>query len=119
MPRVFRTGSRTRSLTSSMVSCECCCWKINASKKSALFFEGPGTGCAEDSVPSEIILHEEKPLMKAALLPIQHPIIFSRPRRIVSSGWIQHTPFAFFLMDLFRPRLFVELGSFSGASYCA
>ena len=57
--------------------------------------------------------------MKAALLPFQHPIVFSRPRRIVSSGWIQHTPFALFLMDLFRPKLFVELGSFSGASYCA
>lgn len=57
--------------------------------------------------------------MKAALMPIQHPIVFSRPRRIVSSGWIQHTPFALFLMDMFRPNTFVELGSFSGASYCA
>lgn len=74
---------------------------------------------AEDLALPEIMLYREKPIMKVALLPIQHPITFSRPRRIVSSGWIQHTPFAFFLMDLFRPRRVVELGSFSGASYCA
>lgn len=57
--------------------------------------------------------------MRAISLLFRHPIIFSKPLRLASSGWIQHIPFAFFLVELFRPKLMVELGSFSGVSYCA
>lgn len=34
-------------------------------------------------------------------------------------AWIEHAPFAFWLMQALRPRLFVELGTHSGFSYFA
>lgn len=51
--------------------------------------------------------------------PFHHPICLSPPLRIASSFWIQHIPFAMFLIDLLRPRTVVELGAFTGVSYCA
>ncbi len=34
------------------------------------------------------------------------------------SAWVQHIPFAFALVDLLRPRTIVELGTYTGDSYC-
>lgn len=52
--------------------------------------------------------------------PLEHPICLRPPLRLVlTSTWTEHTPFAMFLIDLLRPGLFVELGTFYGASYCA
>lgn len=51
--------------------------------------------------------------------PLYHTISFSHPLRQVSSAWTQHIPFAMFLIDLLRPQTIVELGTFTGASYCA
>jgi len=36
----------------------------------------------------------------------------------VNSGWIEHAPFAFWLVEKFRPKTFVELGTHTGYSYC-
>jgi hypothetical protein len=46
--------------------------------------------------------------------------IFSNPKfpgKI--SSWIEHIPFAFFLTDALKPKVFVELGTHFGASYFA
>lgn len=51
--------------------------------------------------------------------PLEHPICLKMPRRELSSAWMEHVPFAFYLMDVLRPRIFVELGTFYGVSYCA
>jgi glycosyltransferase involved in cell wall biosynthesis len=51
--------------------------------------------------------------------PINHPVCFSQPLRVAPSFWAQHIPFAMFLIDLLRPNVFVELGTFTGVSYCA
>ena len=52
--------------------------------------------------------------------PLDHPICFSRPLRLVEhSAWIEHTPFAMFLIDILRPTVFVELGTHMGVSYSA
>src|SRR5438067_7055335 len=53
------------------------------------------------------------------LNPLAHSICFSRPERIAASAWIGHIPFAMYLTDLLRPRVIVELGTFTGVSYCA
>jgi len=48
------------------------------------------------------------------------PITLMQPERIVMPPpWIGHIPFAFWLVDVMRPRRFVELGTHSGNSFCA
>lgn len=54
-----------------------------------------------------------------AINPLDYPICLARPLRLGSSAWLEHTPFAMFIMDLLRPRVFVELGTQMGVSYCA
>ncbi len=41
------------------------------------------------------------------------------PDFLTVSAWIEHAPFAFWLMDVHRPRLLVELGTHTGFSYFA
>ena len=45
--------------------------------------------------------------------------IFMHPRWTPPSAWIQHIPFAFFIMAVMRPNKVVELGSYLGASFFA
>jgi hypothetical protein len=51
--------------------------------------------------------------------PLDHPVIFSPPRRRVQSAWTEHIPFAMYLMSAQRPETLVELGTHKGNSYCA
>ncbi|MFA5955100.1 glycosyltransferase [Hyphomicrobium sp.] len=51
---------------------------------------------------------EKIPLTRAALWT---------PDYQVQSAWFEHAPFAFWLMDVLRPKTFVELGTHSGFSY--
>ena len=43
--------------------------------------------------------------------------IFWRPSYIEQSAWLEHIPFAFWLVDTLQPRKIVELGSHYGTSY--
>jgi len=45
------------------------------------------------------------------------PAAFLWPRHIEPSGWLEHAPFAFWMMDALRPRCAVELGTHHGFSY--
>jgi len=45
--------------------------------------------------------------------------LFLKPDRIVDSAWIGHVPFAFWIIEAVKPTVFVELGTYSGASYFA
>lgn len=45
------------------------------------------------------------------------PAAYWQPARIVSSAWLEHAPFAFWLMDELRPRSVVELGTHWGFSF--
>ena len=51
--------------------------------------------------------------------PLSHPISFTPILRLAPSTWTGHTPFAMFLIDLLRPKVLVELGTYYGTSYCA
>ena len=52
--------------------------------------------------------------------PLDHPICFAQPLRLAYPwAWVEHIPFAMFLIDIVRPKLLVELGTHSGNSYCA
>jgi hypothetical protein len=46
-------------------------------------------------------------------------IVLARPDRLTASAWLEHIPFAFWLAQALRPNRFVELGTHTGASFCA
>jgi predicted O-methyltransferase YrrM len=46
-------------------------------------------------------------------------IALSPPRRIVPpTSWLEHIPFAFYLVSILKPTSIVELGTHTGVSYC-
>ena len=52
--------------------------------------------------------------------PFDHPICLDEPQRLViPDAWVQHIPFAMYLVDILKPRVIVELGTHTGNSYCA
>jgi hypothetical protein len=51
--------------------------------------------------------------------PLEHPVCLDFPLWMEQSAWAEHIPFAMFLIDVLRPRLLVELGTYHGVSYCA
>jgi predicted O-methyltransferase YrrM len=55
----------------------------------------------------------------STLNPLDHPICLAQPARLAPSQWLEHAPLAMFLIDLIRPRTFVEIGTHFGVSYCA
>lgn len=52
-------------------------------------------------------------------VPCLSPASFLWPDRLVWSGWIEHVPFAFWLVEAIEPRVLVELGTHTGASFSA
>lgn len=44
---------------------------------------------------------------------------FRLPDWLVQSAWLQHAPFAAWLIEAHRPRTLVELGTHAGFSYAA
>ncbi len=49
---------------------------------------------------------------------LYRPIVFREPERVVHPpSWLEHIPFAFWAVDVLRPKVFVELGTQSGNSY--
>ena len=44
------------------------------------------------------------------------PTSYWQPAHIVTSAWLEHAPFAFWLVDAVRPRSVVELGTHHGFS---
>src|SRR5262245_45287447 len=51
---------------------------------------------------------------------LYRPIVFLEPERLVHPpSWLEHTPFAFWIVDALRPSTFVELGCQSGNSYAS
>lgn len=51
--------------------------------------------------------------------PLEHPVCFEFPLCLDETAWAGHVPFAMFLVSALRPRKLVELGAYSGVSYCA
>ncbi|HYO98999.1 MAG TPA: class I SAM-dependent methyltransferase [Pyrinomonadaceae bacterium] len=53
------------------------------------------------------------------LNPLDHPVALQHPLRLTPSAWAAHIPFGMFLVDIVRPGLLVELGTYSGVSFSA
>ncbi|GAB0114499.1 hypothetical protein AcidC75_20230 [Acidisoma sp. C75] len=70
-------------------------------------------------MPSDLQVPEPS-LASPRVAPCLSPASFWTADHIVDSAWLEHGPFAFWLVDALRPRSFVELGSHNGFSYfCA
>jgi hypothetical protein len=44
-------------------------------------------------------------------------VSFWKPEKIMASAWFEHAPFAYWLMQAYRPKILVELGTHNGFSY--
>jgi hypothetical protein len=53
------------------------------------------------------------------LNPLEHSVCLEFPHWLAETAWAEHIPFAMFAVSALRPRVFVELGSYHGVSYCA
>jgi len=52
--------------------------------------------------------------------PLNYSSCFNRPDRLTDiTSWHEHIPFAFTIMQMLKPKIFVELGTHKGDSYCA
>lgn len=50
----------------------------------------------------------------------KHPMIFKEPLKVDGNNtWVQHIPFAFFLISFLKPQKIVELGVHTGESFFA
>lgn len=67
----------------------------------------------------DVPVSERRVLMFSHYEWLYSPLLFQMPERIGTSAWLEHTPFAFWLIDRLRPRRMVELGSHNGISFCA
>lgn len=55
-----------------------------------------------------------------AINPLDYPVCLVQPLNSqVVSTWIEHVPFGMFMIDILRPKVFVELGANRGCSYLA
>lgn len=58
--------------------------------------------------------------MSSTFNPLNYPVLLREPRRLTDvTSWHSHIPFAFALVSLLSPALFVELGTHKGDSYFA
>lgn len=53
------------------------------------------------------------------ITPLAQRSMFWRPSYLEQSAWLEHIPFAFWLIDAHHPKTLVELGAYSGVSYFA
>jgi len=52
--------------------------------------------------------------------PLNYVLCFEKPRRLTDiTSWHEHIPFAFTIVQMLKPKIFVELGTHKGDSYCA
>jgi len=51
---------------------------------------------------------------------LSRPIVYQMPKRLLAPpSWTMHAPLALWIIDILKPGRLVELGTFSGTSYCA
>ncbi len=51
--------------------------------------------------------------------PLDHPVCLDFPIWMEKTAWAEHIPFGMYLISAFRPKTFVELGTYHGVSYFA
>ncbi len=64
-------------------------------------------------------MFDSKTVPADSLNPLSHPIVFAEPKYLPVSAWLEHIPFAMYAVNALKPRSIVELGTHTGASFCA
>lgn len=62
---------------------------------------------------------DDNNVYRDGLEPLLRSSLFFQPERLAMSAWIEHVPFAFWIVDVLKPRTIVELGTHNGVSYSA
>jgi lipopolysaccharide biosynthesis protein/predicted nucleic acid-binding Zn-ribbon protein len=70
-----------------------------------------GTWKTQGASDNDVERHVLAPMFRRSML--------WTPERRAVSHWIEHVPFAFWLVDVLRPHRIVELGTYNGVSYSA
>lgn len=79
-----------------------------------ILFENFKDNQAQGRFYNNLLRNKDVTLLKI-INPLDYPTCFDRPLRLDGiSAWVEHTPFAMFLIEAFRPKVFVELGSHTG-----
>src|SRR5687768_8832331 len=83
-------------------------------------WRGHSTTMAQGRIHTVPVAGEAPPRLTEVLAPLFRMDLVTPPGRLVAdSGWLEHVPFAHYLIGALRPSVLVELGTFSGTSYCA
>ena len=63
------------------------------------------------------MINSQRPLSETVFSNALSPSAFIPPGTELSSAWVEHTPFAAWLIEAVQPRCLVELGTLHGVSY--
>ena len=89
---------------------------------SSLNAHGPATGEGQGELTLDLSVENDAVAAgweEAAALCNRAPIWWSPAHLVMPASWAGHIPFAFWLIDVLRPGVLVELGAHTGNSYCA
>jgi GT2 family glycosyltransferase/uncharacterized coiled-coil DUF342 family protein len=95
---------------------------MNQAKRPKLQRERPISGISKlpDTMESVPVSEPATHMLEQFLPGCSSGFELEHPSRLVHpTAWVGHIPFAFWLVEAFRPRTLVELGVHSGNSYCA
>lgn len=77
---------------------------------------GPSLRFNEESLVDQYVKDDDLRVQRR----LSRPACFLAPNRVVHPpSWLGHLPFAFWIVDVLRPRTLVELGAHTGNSYSA
>jgi hypothetical protein len=76
----------------------------------------PGPGCSRDEGRNRSASCDGGPGFGSYFSMCLSPEAFRIPGTHVTSVWIEHTPFATWLMEALRPKCLVDLGRLHGVS---
>lgn len=72
---------------------------------------------ANSPFPTEHLAARLHPSQINTIKPLITNSMFWRPTYLAQSAWLEHVPFAFWIVEAHRPRVIVELGTHYGVSY--